>query len=163
MRPAATRPLTPGEQTLARETFGAAIDLARVRIFSAPPRWSRAFVPGRWFSRDWIVFPAKDALADFADASLGAQATLIHELVHIHQAQSGVNLLFAKLKAGDDRAAYAYHLGGERRWDHLNIEQQATLIEHLFLARHGVGTPWPLETLTRIAPFTGLPPSPSSR
>jgi hypothetical protein len=158
MRPASMRALTRGEYALAREMFGDALDLAPIRILACPPGWNRAFVAGRWFRRDWIVYPARDALADFAKAPLNLQATLIHELTHVQQAQSGVNLLLAKLKAGDDRAAYAYHPGGERPWTQLNIEQQATLIEHLFLARRGAATPWPTETLERVSPFHGLPP-----
>ena len=163
MRPGSVRPLTQGERALAREMFGDALDLAPVRILACPPGWNRTFVAGRWFRRDWIVYPAKDALTDYADAPLSNQATLIHELTHVHQAQTGANLLFAKLKAGDSRAAYAYHLSGERPWAALNIEQQATLVEHLFLARRGIATPWPAETLARLAPFNGLPPAPWSR
>ncbi len=148
--------------------FGDALDLTPIRILACPPGWNRAFVAGRWFGRDWVVYPAKEALADFAAAPLAAQATFVHELTHVHQAQTGVNLLFAKLKAGDDRAAYAYHLHGERPWDALNIEQQATLVEHLFLSRRGIGTPWPAETLARLCPLNGLhpkslPPTPWSR
>jgi hypothetical protein len=163
MRPASSRALTTGEQSLARAMFGDALDLAPIRILACPPGWNRAFVPGRWFWRDWIVYPAREALADFAAAPLSAQATFVHELTHVHQAQTGVNLLLAKLAAGDDRSAYAYHLGGERPWNALNIEQQATLVEHLFLARRGIGTPWPAETLAKICPLNGLPPGPWSR
>ncbi|HEY3814195.1 MAG TPA: hypothetical protein VGL66_13300 [Caulobacteraceae bacterium] len=163
MRPGTARPLTSGERNLARETFGDALDLDPVRILACPPGWNRAFVAGRWFGRDWILYPAKDALTDYASAPLNTQATLIHELVHVHQAQAGVNLLTAKLRAGDSRAAYAYHPGGERPWSALNIEQQATLVEHLFLARRGMATPWPVAVLEKICPFNGLPPGPWSR
>jgi hypothetical protein len=133
--------------------FGDALDLPPVRVFALPPGWNRAFVAGRWFGRDWMVMPARHALADFAAAELGAQATLVHELTHVQQAQAGVNLLFAKLKAGDNRAAYAYHPGGVRPWAELNIEQQATLVEHLFLARRGIATPWPEPILAQVCPF----------
>ena len=53
--------------------FGDALDLAPIRVLACPPGWNRAFVPGRWFWRDWIVYPARDAFADFAAAPLGAQ------------------------------------------------------------------------------------------
>ena len=166
MRPGSVRPLTSGERALAREMFGDALDLDPIRILACPPGWanrSPGLVAGRWFRRDWIIYPAKEALTDYAAAPLSDQATLIHELTHVHQAQSGVNLLIAKLKAGDSRAAYAYHLSGVRPWAALNIEQQATLVEHLFLARRGIATPWPAEALARVAPFNGLPPGPWSR
>jgi hypothetical protein len=163
MRLGSIRALTAGERALASEMFGDALDLAPVRVLACPPGWRRAFVAGRWFGRDWMVYPAKAALTDFAAAPLAAQATLIHELTHVFQAQTGVNLLFAKLKAGDRPASYAYHLQGERPWTALNIEQQATLVEHLFLARRGIATPWPVETLAKICPLDGLPPRPWSR
>jgi hypothetical protein len=153
MHPGATRSLTGGERNLAHEMFGDALDPEPVRVFACPPPWNRAFVAGRWFGRDWIVYPRSDARPDFAEAPLLDQAGFVHELAHVQQAQAGVNLLFAKLRAGDDRAAYAYHPGGVRPWPLLNIEQQATLVEHLFLARRGISTPWRKEILTRICPF----------
>jgi len=149
------RRLSVGERGLAREIFGDALDLDPVRLWSWPRPWSRTFVPGRWLWRDWIVYPASQLVDDFCalGAPLEPQATLVHELTHVWQAQQGVNLLFAKLKAGDGRAAYAYWRDGYRTWDQLNIEQQATLIEHRLLARRGVVTPWPPQTLERLPPF----------
>jgi hypothetical protein len=152
-RPGSIRSLTPGETALAAEMFGDALNPARVRIWGWPKPWSRAFVPGRWFWRDWIIFPASEARADFTKAGVCEQAAFVHELTHIQQAQAGVNLLFAKLWAGDSRASYAYHLKGVRPWAKLNIEQQATVVEHLFLARRGVATPWPEATLAAVCPF----------
>ncbi len=137
--------------------FGGALDPTPVRIWAWPRPWNRAFVAGRWFGRDWMIFPVAEAQPDFAAAGLRDQATFVHELTHVQQAQAGVNLLFAKLRARDDRAAYAYHLKGVRPWEVLNIEQQATVVEHLFLARHGVATPWPEATLAAVCPFSALP------
>lgn len=133
MPPSTFRRLTRGEQDLAREVFGAGLDTGRVRIF-AIPLWNRAFVPGGRL----IVWPAAGALADFSDAAapLEAQATFVHELTHVWQAQRGVNLLFAKLRAGDSHAAYCYDLDACAFTD-LNIEQQARVVEHAFLARRG--------------------------
>jgi hypothetical protein len=155
MRSGSIRALTPAERSLAADIFGPALDLEPVRIFACPPVWRRAFVAGRWFGRDWMIYPVAEALDDFAgpQTPLRVRATLIHELTHVWQAQTGVNLLLAKLKAGDDAAAYAYHPGGVRPWAALNIEQQATLVEHLFLARRGGATPWPEATLREICPF----------
>jgi hypothetical protein len=155
MRSGSIRALTPAERALAADMFGAVLNLDPVRIYACPPFWRRAFVAGRWFGRDWMIFPVAEAFDDFAGpgAPLQASATLIHELTHVWQAQTGVNLLLAKLKAGDDAAAYAYHPGGVRPWNELNIEQQATLVEHLFLARHGVATPWSEATLRQVLPF----------
>ena len=148
------RVLTRGECALAAEIFGDALDLDPVRLWSWPRPWSRTFVPGRWLWRDWIVYPAGQLADDFCapGAPLEPQATLVHELTHVWQAQQGVNLLFAKLKAGDGRAAYAYWRDGYRTWDQLNIEEQATLVEHRLLARQGVATPWPPPMLERLPP-----------
>ena len=49
------RALTQAEAALAREAFGAALRLDTVRLIGWPFR--RAFVAGRWFGRDWIVWP----------------------------------------------------------------------------------------------------------
>ncbi|WP_312082664.1 hypothetical protein, partial [Brevundimonas sp.] len=113
------RALTPAEAALARAAFGAALRLDTVRLIGWPFR--RAFVAGRWFGRDWIVWPRRDLIADFTDASVRAQGVLIHELTHVWQAQQGVNLLWAKLKAGDTAASYAYDAVTTCRWEDLNI------------------------------------------
>ena len=108
------RRLTGGERALASEVFGDAVRLDAVRIMASP--LPRAFVPGRWLGRDWIVWPRRELPDDIAAASVKTQATFIHELVHVWQAQQGVNLLLAKLKAGDGPSAYAYPLE-QCAWD----------------------------------------------
>jgi len=143
-RPLARR-LTPGERALAHETFGAAIDLGRVTLLAAPVL-RRAFVAGPAL----IVWPAHSLPADFSQAPLRAQATFIHELVHVWQAQRGVRLLWAKLKAGDSAAAYAYDLAREPDFAGLNIEQQAMVVEHAFLAERGAPTPHPREAYAAL-------------
>lgn len=132
-----TRPLTPGEIALAREMFGAALDTAPVRIWAQPFGFGRIFVAGRWFGRDWIIWPRDRLLDDFAapEVPVAKAATLIHELVHVWQAQQGVNLAFAKLKAGDGPDCYAYEIGDDTTWFGLNIEQQAMAVEDEFRRR----------------------------
>jgi hypothetical protein len=154
----AHRPLTAGEIVLAREMFGEAIDYAPVRLWAQPFGFSRVFVAGRWFSRDWIVWPKPQLLEDYAapDVPTHKVATLIHELVHVWQAQQGVNLALAKLKSGDGPATYAYEIKAETAWAHLNIEQQAMAVEDEFRRRKG-GTVALLadagEGYRRISPF----------
>lgn len=133
------RPLSEPERLLAREVFGEALKLDAIRILAAP--FPRAFVPGRWFGRDWIVWPAARLPHDMTTAAPRMQATFIHELVHVWQAQQGVNLLLAKLKAGDRRESYVYPLGDDCRWDALNIEQQASAVEHAFRLSRGETAP----------------------
>jgi len=136
MKPLSLRRLTAGEQALAAEMFGAGLDAARVRILALPV-WNRAFVAGPRL----IVWPARKAPLDFAAEPLPAQAVFVHELTHVWQAQNGVALLRAKLKAGDSDASYAYDLAGGPDFAALNIEQQAMVVEHAFLASRGARTP----------------------
>ncbi|KJV41624.1 hypothetical protein [Brevundimonas sp. KM4] len=145
------RALTEAEKSLAREAFGAAIDLAPVRLIGWPFR--RAFVAGRWFGRDWIVWPQAQLVADFTAEPVRMQGVLIHELTHVWQAQQGVNLLFAKLKAGDTPASYAYRVEPTCRWDALNIEQQAMVMEHRFHCRRGRPAPGDKAFYDTICPF----------
>lgn len=143
--PLTLRRLTPGERALAAEVFGQALDTGRVRLFVLP-LWSRAFVPnGRL-----VVWPAAAAAEDFAQAPLFLQSQLIHELVHVWQAQTGVNLLAAKLKAGDGEASYAYDLADGRPFHALNIEQQAMVVQHRFMAERGGAAPYPAATYSRF-------------
>lgn len=141
MRRGALRRLTPNEAARVREIFGFSLDPARVRLFAQPLSfWNRAFVA----SGRLIVWPWKTAAADFAaeETPLRLQATFVHEMVHVWQAQQGVNLLFAKLACGDGPAAYAYEIVEGCRFSDFNIEQQAMAVEHAFLAKRGARTPY---------------------
>jgi len=146
-----TRPLTAGEQALARSVFAEAIPLETVRLLASP--FDRAFVPGVLWGRGWIVWPGRDLPTNIALAPVSLQATLIHELVHVWQALNGVNLLLAKLKAGDSAAAYAYPLDPACGWDHLNIEQQATAVEHRFRLARGQKMPAHSAFYDQLCPF----------
>lgn len=122
---------------MAREMFGDALDPAPVRIWAQPFGFPRIFVAGRWFGRDWIIWPRDQLLPDYAapGVPVAQAATLIHELVHVWQAQHGVNLAFAKLKAGDGPDCYAYEIRDGTTWLGLNIEQQAMAVEDEFRRR----------------------------
>lgn len=147
------RHLTPGEINLAREAFGDALDYGPIRFMPSPKPFDRAFVPGRWFGRDWIVWPKKNLPDDLSAAPLKLQATFIHELTHVWQAQQGVNLLTGKLKAGDSVASYAYPLAAGCDWDHLNIEQQAMVVEHRFRLSRGLNVPADKAFYDRVCPI----------
>jgi hypothetical protein len=133
------RPLTKGERALGAEMFGPGLDTGRVRILAVPV-WNRAFVAGPGL----IVWPAATCPPDFSasDVPLRRQAVFVHELTHVWQAQNGVALLLAKIRAGDSDAAYAYDLDGPP-FPAMNIEQQAMVVEHAFLASRGGETPHP--------------------
>jgi hypothetical protein len=130
------RRLTAAERALGGEMFGDALELSRVRIL-AVPAWRRPFVAGSRL----IVWPAAGLPDDFGAAPLELQATFVHELTHVWQAQTGVQLLLAKLKAGDSAAAYAYDLSLRPDFMTLNIEQQAMVVEHAFLVSRGGQAP----------------------
>ena len=134
------RSLTEGEAALATEMFGEALRLDTIRMIAAPWPVFRAFVAGRWFGRDWVVWPRAEASSDFAVEPVRAQSVFIHELVHVWQAQTGVGLARAKLKAGFSNAAYRCP-DSPCGWEALNIEQQAMVVQHRFLQSRGVAVP----------------------
>lgn len=147
------RGLTDGERALAEEAFDDALDLRPIRFLAAPWPFDRAFVPGRWFGRDWIVWPRRTLPTDIANAPLRLQALLIHELTHVWQAQQGVNLLTGKLRAGDRPSSYQYPVGMECDWVGLNIEQQAMVVEHRFRLSRGEQTPADAAFYERVCPL----------
>jgi hypothetical protein len=154
MRPGSRRALTSAERALAQAVFAGALNLDEVRVYACPTPWpDRPFVPGRALGRSWVVYPAGQAREDFGGAALSPQATFIHELVHVWQAQRGVNLLFAKLRAGDSHASYAYRLG-DAPFERLNIEQQAMVVEHAFRLARGGRAPYPAQAYAAVLPFT---------
>lgn len=140
MKPLTWRRLTVGERGFAAEMFGAGLDARRVRIFAIPV-WNRAFVAGPGL----IVWPAATVPWDFAapQVPLRVQAVFVHELTHVWQAQHGVSLILGKIRAGDGDASYQYDLLGGREFTAMNIEQQAMVVEHAFVASRGGETPHP--------------------
>jgi len=126
------RPLTPGERLLAAGLFGDAIDHDRVRLHRAkwwpfqPRRYVMAPDGHIWFHPDGGAW--RD---DFALASLDLQALLVHELAHVWQHQSGVNLLLRR----HPFCRYAYDLKPGKPLSRYGIEQQAMIIEDAFRMR----------------------------
>ncbi len=148
------RPLTGGEVALARSVFGDAIDYAAVTLvrrkwaFFQPrrvvmaPRGHIHFHPGGDLWRD-----------DFAGCPLDAQGLFIHEMVHVWQHQQGIFLPLAR----HPWCRYDYALKPGQPFRRYGIEQQAEIVRHAFLLRHGArvaGAPGlaPYETLV---PFKG--------
>jgi len=147
------RRLTDGERALAEEAFGDSLEYGTIRLLPSPWPFDRAFVAGRWFGRDWIVWPGRTLPQDITAAPLRQQATFIHELTHVWQAQQGVNLLTGKLKAGDRPSSYEYPVGMDCGWGDLNIEQQAMVVEHRFRLSRGEKTPGDQAFYDRICPI----------
>lgn len=147
------RRLTAGESSLARRVFGGELRLETIRMIASPRPFDRAFVAGRWFGREWIAWPAGRWVEDFSREPLTRRATFIHELVHVWQAQQGVNLALAKLRAGDGKDAYGYVADETSRWTGLNIEQQAMVVEHAYRLSEGGAAPAAKAFYRSIAPF----------
>jgi len=147
------RPLTDGEIALARGVFGDAIDYGRVRI--ARRKWA-FFQP-----RDTVMAPTgaihfhpegaryRD---DFAAASLSDQALFIHEMTHVWQHQKGIFLPLAR----HPFCRYDYALRPGRPLHRYGIEQQAEIVAHAFLLRHGAALTGaaPREIYEALLPFS---------
>jgi hypothetical protein len=118
---------------LARDVFADTLPLAALRLRQV---WSAGFAAMVPMGRT-IYFSAFRAPSDFAIAPLSEQGLFIHELAHVWQARCGVTLAAAKLKALG-RAAYSYRVKPGKPFGAYNIEQQAEIVRHLFLARRGV-------------------------
>lgn len=146
MKPLALRRLTAAERGLATEMFGQGLKADRVRVFALPV-WRRAFAPTGWL----VVWPAIAAPCDFGEEPVLRQATFVHELAHVWQAQHGVCLAMAKLRAGDTAASYLYDLVAGPDFTALNIEQQAMVVEHAFLARRGHAAPYAPELYAAVS------------
>lgn len=130
------RPLTTGEIALARSVFGSAIDLVQVTIrrrkwFPLQPR-KVTMAP-----RGHIHFhPLAEAYCDdFSQASLARQGHLVHELVHVWQAQR-LGKWYLPLHR-HPWCRYDYSLKPGWTLEQYGIEQQAEIVRHAFLLRRG--------------------------
>lgn len=131
-----SRPLTPGEQALARSVFGEAIDYDRVRISTR--RWGWAAI---CFWSHITFPPSHPAPRDIAFQGWRDRALLIHELTHVWQFQtSSIRTLMSwagvLLSGGYGAGArgYRYPLP-PKPWAACNLEQQASMVEHAYLLR----------------------------
>ena len=146
------RPLTSAEINLAQSVFGAAIDYAPVRIEQR--KWA-FFQP-----RETVMAPTgcihfhpkgtryRD---DFACGTLDDQGLLIHELTHIWQSQNGIYLPIRR----HPFCRYDYAVRAGWRLERYGIEQQAEIVRHTFVLRHGgfIRGAAALATLEGILPF----------
>jgi hypothetical protein len=132
-----SRSLTQGEVALARSVFGNAIDYARVRL-----------VRGKWWPfqyRGIVMAPTGHVhfhpddprlVEDFSASPLALQGLLIHELTHVWQTQTRGRFYLPLMRHPFCR--YAYDIVPGRPFDRYGLEQQAEIVRHAFLARHGV-------------------------
>lgn len=146
------RPLTPAEHVLAKSVFGKAIDLDIVRVYRR--KWW-PFQPRNvtMAPQGAIHFhPRAHGYCDcFASHTIGMQAHFIHEMVHVWQHQRGVNLVLKR----HPFCRYSYTIKPGWTLARYGLEQQAEIVRHVFLMRHGIIVPGapPRATLESILPF----------
>ncbi|HEU4960552.1 MAG TPA: vgr related protein [Sphingomonas sp.] len=90
---------------------------------------------------------------DFAAASLADQGLFIHEMTHVWQHQRGIFLPLAR----HPFCRYRYTLVPGRPFGRYGIEQQAEIVRHAFLLRHGISLPGKPDRAAyeRLLPFHG--------
>jgi hypothetical protein len=132
-----SRQLSDGEIRLARSMFGDAIDYSRVRM-----------VRGKWWPfqhRGIVMAPTGNVhfhphdprwSEDFSEASLDLQGLFIHELTHVWQTQTRGRFYLPLMRHPFCR--YAYDLVPGRPFTLYGLEQQAEIVRHAFLSKHGV-------------------------
>ncbi|MCL6682964.1 vgr related protein [Sphingomonas alba] len=132
-----SRPLTEGEIDLARSVFGESIDYSRVRI-----------IRGKWWPfqpRGIVMAPTGNVhfhpddqrwSEDFSKTPLELQGLLIHELTHVWQSQTKGRFYLPMMRHPFCR--YSYDLIPGRTFDRYGLEQQAEIVRHAFLDKHGI-------------------------
>ena len=144
--------MTSREIALARTVFGDALDYTKIRIHKRKWWW---FQPRKitmapdghlWFHPDSDLF-----CEDFCDRGLNLQGLFIHELVHVWQHQTGINLPLKR----HPFCRYDYSLKPGWKLHQYGIEQQAEIVRHVFMLKNGgkvAGAP-PLEQYHGVLSF----------
>ncbi len=144
--------LTPAERRLAESVFGLAIDYDAVRIKQG--KWAFFQPKGVVMApRGSIHFHPKGHLYcdDFCDGDWNDQGLFIHEMTHVWQHQSGMNLILRR----HPFCRYDYVLKPGMAFEKYGIEQQAEIVRHYFLLKIGLplaGAPG-VEAYRSLLPF----------
>jgi hypothetical protein len=133
----ASRPLTQAERDLAASMFGDAIDYDRVRIhrrkwWPFQPRNITMAPDGHL----WFHPLAPHYQHCFGCADLSAQAHFIHEMTHVWQAAQRGKWWLPLMRHPFCR--YDYKAVPAKPLTRYGIEQQAEIMKHAFLAKHGL-------------------------
>lgn len=150
------RHLTDGEIALAKSMFGDAIDYAPVTVNRR--RWF-PFQPANVVMAPdghiWVNPRGKMWSDDYSREDLPLQALFLHELTHVLQTQKRGRYYLLLMRHPFCR--YRYMVKPGRPFCRYGIEQQAELVRHLFLARHGLVAEGaaPRDVLEEIVPFGG--------
>ncbi len=150
------RSLTPAEIELAWSVFAAAIDYDAVCVhrrkwFPFQPKQTVMAPDGHI----WIHPKSTLWRDDFGAAPLSLQGLFIHEMTHVWQAQTRGRWYLALMRHPFCRYGYRHRPG----WplERYGLEQQAEIVRHVFLLRHGqrlAGAP-EIHRLEEILPFAG--------
>lgn len=150
-----SRPLTAAERALAGSVFGTAITYDPVRLhrrkFWPLHTRSTTMAPDGhlWFHPHGDLY-----CADFGCESLAMQGHFIHEMTHVWQAQTR-GRWFLPLRR-HPWCRYDYVLEAGKPFARYGIEQQAEIVRHVFLYRHGLcaaGAP-AQDALEALLPFS---------
>lgn len=151
----AERPLTEAEVALVQSIFGAAIDVAAVRIRRRkwfplqPARTTMAPMGHLHFHPDSASY-----CDDFGSSGLTLQGHFVHEMTHVWQAQQRGRWYLVLMRHPFCRYSYSLKPG----WPlaRYGLEQQAEIVRHAFLLRNGVmlaGAPG-VAAYDALLPFT---------
>nr|WP_301287371.1 vgr related protein [Sphingobium sp. OAS761] len=138
--------------------FGSAIAYDRVRVHNRSwwplqPRHVAMAPDGHlWFHPGGNLF-----CADFCRSTLAHQGLFVHEMTHVWQAQTRGRWYLPLMRHPFCRYGYAIEPG--KPFDRYGIEQQAEIVKHAFLLRHGrrvEGKP-DRATYDALLPFPRMP------
>jgi hypothetical protein len=148
------RPLTEGERNLAASVFGSALDFEPVTVkrkkwFPFQPKNVLMAPTGHVH-----IHPASSHWSeDFSQERVQAQGWFLHELTHVWQTQHRGKYYLPLMRHAFCR--YDYAVRANWPLERYGLEQQAEIVRHAFLLRHGVTIPGapPLAVLESILPF----------
>ncbi len=144
------RALTPGERAIAASVFGGALaveetSIRRAKWWLFQPAWITMAPDGHiWCHPNGDVW-----CDDFSQRPLWARALFVHELTHVWQYQSGINLILRR----PPFARYRYQLTPGKPFAAYGIEQQASIVEDAYRARERLE---PAGALEALLPFRAL-------
>lgn len=132
------RPLTTGEQALARSIYRDALDLSSVTVrrrkwaFFQPRQVAMAPTGHIHFHPDSELWSE-----DYSKAGLALAGLFLHELCHVWQTQRGVYLPLAR----HPFCRYHYTIKPGWKLPQYGLEQQAEIVRHAYLLREGYSVP----------------------
>jgi len=134
------RALTRGERALVAELFGASVDPASVTV-NARKWWplQPKHVVMAPDGHIWCHPKGELFRDDYSAAPLALQSLFIHEMTHVWQHQSGINLPLRR----HPFCRYRYTLTDGKPLRAYGLEQQAEILADAFLALRGVSPPSP--------------------